>query len=98
MTALVLYPIAIALVAVGGLLTWPVARRVGERRPDRLHWEPVDTDLIRRWVPVKPRPARAALYARLAGWWASCAPRDPHTQVRLAMVGTGRRWMDGATA
>jgi len=81
MTALVLYPIAIALVAVGGVLTWPVARRVGERRPDRLHWEPVDTGVIRRWVPVKPRPARVTLRARLAGWWAATAPRDPHRAV-----------------
>lgn len=51
------------------------------------HWEPVDTALIRRWVPVKPRPARVSLRTRLAGWWAECAPRDPDAQVRQAMRG-----------
>jgi hypothetical protein len=100
MTALVLYPMAVGLMLVGAVLAWPIARRVGERQPDRLHWEPITTrdSAGRRWVPVPPRPARVSLRARAAGWWVATAPRDPHTTVRLAMVGTGRSWMDGATA
>lgn len=89
MTTLALYPAAAALVALGGLLVWPVARRFGERDPDRLYWAPVGTRHSggRRWVPVQPRPARVSLRTRLAGWWADCAPRDPHFEVRQAMRG-----------
>lgn len=96
MTALVLVPMTVLVMLFGAVFAWPIARRVGERHPDRLYWAPVDTGLTRRWVPVKPRPARVTLRARLAGWWAATAPRDVHAPVRAAMRGGGRRpvWMD----
>jgi hypothetical protein len=100
MTALALYPVAVGLMLVGAALAWPVARRVGERRPDGLYWQPVGSphDPGRRWVPVQPRPARmTVLRAQLAGWWATTTPRDPHRPVHQAMIGTGRSpsWMSG---
>lgn len=87
---------------LGGFLVWPVARRIGERDPDRLYWVPVSDpqNTGRRWVPVQPRPARVSLRARAAvGWaqfWAATAPRDVHAPVRRAMSRPGRRpvWMD----
>ena len=90
MTALILFTFAVALVLTGGLLAWPVARRVGERNPDRLYWVPVDTDVIRQWVPVQPPPPRIPWRTRVSDWWATSAPRDPHAVVRLAMAGPSR--------
>lgn len=72
LSVLVLFPITVGLLFTGGLIVWPVARRVGERQPDQLYWVPVSDphSTGRQWVPVEPRPARVALPARLAGWWA----------------------------
>ena len=76
----------ITLLFIGGALAWPIARRIGERRPEPWLWEPVDThdSLGRRWRPVVPKPTwRARLRARRASTGHHAAPPRPTLRARL---------------
>jgi hypothetical protein len=62
-----LFLMALLLLALGGLLTWPIARRVGERQPHPYLWTPVETPTGRRWQPA-PEPVHLGLRDRLTLW------------------------------
>jgi len=77
-------------VVLGATGVWPIARRVGEARPNGLHYEPVDTPAGRRWTPVELPAPRRAVRDTAAAWWAVTAPRDVDAPVRAALVGGSR--------
>ena len=62
---------AIMLLITGGLITWPVARRIGERNPDPYQFVAVETRHGRDWrtagPPEVPEP-------RLLVWWRVTVP------------------------
>lgn len=74
-------------IVLGGTLIWPIARRVGEARPNGLYYEPVNTLAGRRWTPVVPPAPRRSVRDTAAAWWAVTAPRDVDGPVRAALVG-----------
>jgi len=100
---------ATGLMFAGGALAWPIARRIGERRPDPMLWVPVQTSAGRAWRRATPPPPpllrrwRATLgtramvaAARARAWWDSTAPRDVHAPVRAALsarAGTPPPWL-----
>lgn len=91
MTALVLAPMAVLVLLLGGAIFAPLSYRRGvnagrSQTVDIAAWGlPVD--------PVRPgrhamtaRESRARHMAQLRAWWASTAPRDVHGPVERALA------------
>jgi hypothetical protein len=75
----------VVLFFTGGALVWPIARRVGERRPAPYAWVPIETPTGRVWRPSTPRPTvRTRLAAGWAAWWAPARHRAVTHRMALA--------------